>query len=305
MKILVTGSLGFIGRGLVRELERREHDVWGCGLYHSEQPKYLRCDVREFRQLERIFADHRFDYVYHLAAEYGRWNGEDFYENLWATNVTGTKHVLRLQERHRFRLIAFSSAEVYGDYDGLMTESVMDTVPIKQMNDYAMTKWVNEMQALNSAAMFGTEIVRVRPVNVYGPGEPYAPYRGVVPTIIYKALTRQPYTVYLGHRRIFDYIEDSCRTFANIADHFIPGEVYNVGGRPEWECEIKHLSDLVLRHLGIDDGLVTYQEAEPFTTKVKHIDCTKAQRDLNHDPKVPLEVGIPRMIEWMKEYYKT
>ena len=303
MKVLVTGSLGCIGRSLVKELEQCGHEVWGCDLYHSERVRYVRCDVRSFRQLERIFDQHRFDYVYHLAAEYGRWNGEDYYENLWTTNVIGTKNIMRLQEWHRFRMIQFSSAEVYGDYDGVMTESVMDTVPIKQMNDYAMTKWVNEMQVLNSAAMFGTETVRVRPVNAYGPGEPYTPYRGVVPTFIYKALTRQPYTVYMGHRRIFDYVEDTCRTFANIIDNFIPGEVYNVGGRQEWECEIKYLSDLILDYLGLDDSLVTYKEAEPFTTRVKRIDTSKAVRDLNHDPQVPLEVGIPRTIEWMKAYY--
>ena len=304
MRILVTGGLGTIGRPLVQELRQRGHDVWLLDLSHHHDPQYFRCDVRSFRQLERLFDQHRFDYVYHLAAEYGRWNGEDYYENLWTTNVIGTKNILRLQERHRFRMIHFSSAEVYGDYDGVMTESIMDRVPIKQMNDYAMTKWVNEMQVLNSAAMFGTETVRVRPVNVYGPGEPYTPYRGVVPTFIYEALTRQPYTVYLGHRRIFDYVEDTCRTFANITDNFIPGEVYNVGGPPEWECEIKYLSDLILDYLGLDDSLVTYKEAEPFTTRVKTIDTSKAVRDLKHDPQVSLEVGIPRTIDWMKAYYR-
>ena len=303
MKILVTGGLGMIGTTLVPELERRGHDVWVCDLYHSSRPRYTRCDVRRYRQLGRLFEEHQFDFVYHLAAEYGRWNGEDYYENLWATNVIGTKNIIRLQERLRFRLIHFSSAEVYGDYDGMMTESVMDTVPIKQMNDYAMTKWVNEMQVLNSAAMFGTETVRVRPVNVYGPGEHYTPYRGVMVHFIYKALHGIPYTVYRGHKRIFDYVEDSCRTFANIVDNFILGEVYNVAGLPEWEIEIKQLSDLILDYLGLDDSQVTYKDAEPFTTRVKRVDCTKAIRDLGHNPQVPMEVGVPRTIEWMKQYY--
>lgn len=303
MKVLITGSLGCIGRALVKVLEHGGHEVWGCDQYHSESPRYVRCDTRSYRQLERIFEHDAFGYVYHLAAEYGRWNGEAYYENLWTTNVVGTKNVLRLQEQHGFRLIHFSSAEVYGDYDGVMTESVMDRVAIKQMNDYAMTKWVNEMQVLNSAAMFGTETVRVRPVNVYGPGEPYTPYRGVVPNFIYKALTRQPYTVYLGHKRIFDYVEDTCQTFANIIDNFIPGEVYNVGGPQEWECEIKCVSDLILSYLALNDSLVTYKAAEPFTTRTKKIDTRKAVRDLKHDPQVPIEVGIPRTIDWMKAYY--
>ena len=301
MKILVTGGLGFIGSNLVPELRRRGHEVWVWDLGQSEGPNYIRADVSKYRQLERIFEEHRFDYVYHLAAEYGRWNGEDYYENLWLTNVVGTKNMIRLQEAKKFRMIFFSSAEVYGDYDGVMTEDVMDKVPIKQMNDYAMTKWVNEMQILNSAAMYGTETVRIRLFNVYGPGEHYSPYRGVIPIFIYKALHDEPYTVYLGHKRTFEYVEDICRTLANIIDNFKPGEVYNLGGDKQYE--IKYVSDLILKYLGKDDSKVTYKEAEPFTTRIKTPDSTKAKRDLNFKLTVPLEEGIPRTIEWFKKVY--
>jgi dTDP-glucose 4,6-dehydratase len=302
-KILVTGGLGFIGSNLVPELRRRGHDVWVCDLFHSEGPNYFRCDVTKYRQLERVFNQNEFEYVYHLAAEYGRWNGEDYYENLWLTNVVGTKNLIRLQEQRKFRLIYFSSAEVYGDWDEIMSEDVMDKTPIKQMNDYAMTKWVGELQCLNSAAMFGTESVRVRPVNAYGPHEYYSPYRGVIPMFIYKALRDEPYTVYIGHKRIFDYVEDTCRTFTNIVDNFKPGEVYNVGGKEEWEHDIRYISDLVLKTLGKTDKNVTYKEAEPFTTRVKHMDFSKIRRDLKHDPKVPIEDGIPLAIKWMKKAY--
>ncbi len=300
-KILVTGGLGFIGSNLVPELRGRGHDVWVCDLTNSGAVNYTRCNVSEYRQLEKIFESHVFDYVYHLAAEYGRWNGEDYYENLWLTNVIGTKNLIRIQEKKKFKMIFFSSAEVYGDYTGKMSEDVMDKVAIKQMNDYAMTKWVGEMQVLNSAAMFGTETVRVRPVNAYGPHEHYTPYRGVIPMFIHKALTDEPYTVHMEHKRIFDYVEDTCRTFANIVDNFKPGEEYNVGGREEWEHDIKYVSDLILECLNKDDSRVTYKDAEPFTTQVKHMDFSKIRRDLNHDPRVPLEEGIPRTIEWTKK----
>jgi len=306
-RILVTGGAGFIGTNLVRELESRGHEVFAIDLFNTERENYARADVRSYRQVERIFERHSFDYVYHLAAEYGRWNGEDYYENLWQTNVIGTKHMIRLQEKLRFRMIFFSSAEVYGDYEGVMTEDVMEKNPIGdtyQMNDYAITKWAGELMCLNSAKMFGTETVRVRPVNCYGPHEHYTPYRGFIPKFIYHALFRRPYTVFRGHRRIIDYVEDSCRTWANIVDNFIPGAVYNVAGRPEWERDIKEYSDLILAATGRDDSLVTYEEAEPFTTKVKTIDCSRAIRDLGHDPKVPPEEGIRRTVAWMKEYYR-
>ncbi|OYT59201.1 nucleoside-diphosphate sugar epimerase [Thermoplasmatales archaeon ex4484_30] len=305
-RILVTGGAGFIGSHLVKELEKRGHEVIALDLYHTDRDNYVRADVRNYRQLERVFEKWKFDYVYHLAAEYGRWNGEDYYENLWQTNVMGTKHIIRLQEKHRFRMIFFSSAEVYGDYDGVMTEDVMVNNPIKdtyQMNDYAISKWVGELMCMNSARMFGTETVRVRPVNCYGPGEHYTPYRGFIPKFIHHALFNKPYVVYKGHKRIIDYVEDSVRTFANIADNFIPDEVYNVAGRPEWEKDIKEYSDIVLKYVGKDDSIVTYKEAEPHTTKRKMIDCSKAIRDLKHNPKITPEEGIKRTVEWMKKYY--
>ena len=305
-RILVTGGAGFIGTNLVNELRRRGHEVIALDLYNTDREGYLRADVRNYRQLERAFEKWEFDYVYHLAAEYGRWNGEDYYENLWQTNVIGTKHIIRLQEKLGFRMVFFSSAEVYGDYEGIMSEDVMEKNPIKdtyQMNDYAITKWAGELMCMNSAGMFGTETVRVRPVNCYGPGEHYTPYRGFIPKFIHHALFNKPYVVYKGHKRIIDYVEDTCRTFANIADNFIPGEVYNVGGRPEWEKEIKKYSDLVLKAVGRDDSIVTYKEAEPFTTKVKQMDFSKAVRDLKHDPKVTPEEGIKRTVEWMKKVY--
>jgi dTDP-glucose 4,6-dehydratase len=300
-RVLVTGGSGFIGSNLVRELSKREYEVWLCDLMHCEKERFVRCDVSKYRQVERMFNEHDFDYVYHAAAEYGRWNGEDYYENLWLTNALGTKNLLRVQEQKKFRMIFFGSAEVYGDYDGVMREDVMDTIPIKQMNDYAISKWVNELQILNSAAMFKTESVRVRLFNVYGIGEHYTPYRGWIPRFIYKALRDEPYTVYLGHKRTLEYVEDLCIALVNIMDNFKPGEVYNLGGDTQYE--IKHVSDLILKNLNKDDSRVAYKEAEPFTTKIKTPDASKAKRDLDFKLTISPEEGIRRTVEWFKKLY--
>ncbi len=307
MKILVTGAAGNIGTNLCNELRSRGHKVIGCDLYNTEREDYIRCDVKHYRQLEKVFNDlGKFDYVYHLAAEYGRWNGEAYYENLWMTNMIGTKNILEFQTKLGFKMIFFSSCEVYGDYTGFMTEDVMIDNKISdtfQMNDYAITKWAGELMCKNATTMFGNEIVRVRPLNCYGPYEHYTPYRGFIPKFIYLSLTNKPYTVFEGHKRIIDYVEDSCFTFANISDNFIPGEVYNVGGKVEWEMDIKEYSDIVLNITGGNSDLVTYKESENFTTKIKTVDFSKAIKDLGHDPKIDPHEGIRRTAEWMKSSY--
>jgi len=301
MKILATGGLGTVGSYLVEELRGRGHEVWVSDLNHHHDQQSIRCDVSQFRQLERVFAGHPFDYVYHLAGEFGRWNGEDFYENLWSSNAVGTKNILRMQEKYGFRLVYFSSSEVYGDWDGLMSEDVMDRFEVRQLNDYAITKWVGEMQVQNSARMFGTESVRVRLFNLYGPGEKYSDYRSVNCLFCYRALHDLPYTVYRNHHRSSTYITDAACTLANIVDNFIPGEAYNIGSA-EYH-DIKTVSDIILETLGKDDSQVTYLDSEPYTTRNKRLDMRKAVRDLGHQPKVTLAEGLPLTLEWMRQYY--
>lgn len=301
-RILVTGGLGNVGTPLVKELRSRGHQVHICDLPHHHDAEYDRCDIREYHQLERLFNKHDFEYVYNLAAEFGRWNGEDYYENLWATNVIGTKNIIRLQEERKFKLIHFSSSEVYGDFEGVMKEDVMDTVPIKQMNDYAMTKWVNEMQILNSAAMYQTESVRVRLFNTYGPGEYYSPYRSAICLFTYRALHGIPYTVYLHHTRTSTYLDDCVRALACICENFKPGEVYNIGGKTYHD--MKSVSDMILHHSGASPDLVTYKESEILTTRSKKVDITKAERDLQLTETISLDDGIKNTVEWMKKIYE-
>lgn len=312
MHILVTGGLGTVGAGLVKELNQRGYYVVSCDLPHQPNeigfnlgtdvkvPTYARCDIGEFRQIERVIKRMGpFDYVYNCAAEFGRWNGEDFYETLWRTNAIGTKNIIRLQEQHKFRLIHFSSSEVYGDWPDIMVESVMDEYEIKQMNDYAMSKWVNEMQIRNSAIQHQTESVVVRLFNTYGPGEYYSPYRSVNCRFLYCALNDLPFTVFRGHSRTSTYLADTVRTLANIIDGFKPGETYNIGGNTMHSIE--ELAETVLEITGATPSLVQYRDSEILTTKIKQVDVSKSIRDLNHKNSYNLLDGMRLTAQWMCE----
>lgn len=313
-KILLTGGAGTIGRKLFQVLKQQGHEVYSVDIMHSEDqrgfslrsdtkhPTYARADIGEFRQIERVFLEMGpFDYVYNLAAEFGRWNGEDYYENLWRSNAVGCKNIIRLQERLGFRLIHFSSSEVYGDWPNIMVETVMDEYEIKQMNDYAMTKWVNEMQIRNSAIQYGTESVIVRIFNTYGPGEYYSPYRSVNCRFIYCALHNLNWVVFRGFGRTSTYLDDSVATLSNICTNFKPGEVYNIGGG-EYHT-IEELSDLVIKHTGADPSLAIYKESEILTTKIKKVDTSKAEHDLGHKNSVSLDEGVRITVDWMRRAY--
>ncbi|MPZ93182.1 MAG: NAD-dependent epimerase/dehydratase family protein [Actinobacteria bacterium] len=302
MRILVTGSRGAVGTHLVSELDARGHEVWRMDRGHHHEGTFVRGDVGEFRQFERVVDEARPELVYHLAAEFGRRNGEDFYETMWKSNAVATKNLFTLQRTRGFRSIIFSSSEVYGDYDGVMTEDVLEKSPIRQLNDYAISKWVNELQAMNAADEWGLDIVRVRLFNTYGPGERFSEYRSAICKFIYKAIKNDPLTIYTGHRRTSTYVTDTVRTLANIADRFKSGEVYNVGG--EELHDMKSVNDMILDYMGLDDSHVTYSESEPMTTKDKFVDCSKARAHLDHNPTIPLEVGIPKTVDWMRSVYE-
>ena len=305
MKILVTGGLGAIGSKLCHELQSLDNQVWVCDLPHASLLNYIRCDIANYQQVEHVINTVKPDFVYHLAAEFGRRNGEDHYYQLWQSNAIGTKNMLRLQENYKFRMCFSSSSEIYGDWKHLMSEEVPEQHPIRQLNDYALSKWVNEMQIMNSAERFSTETVRVRLFNTYGPGEYYSSYRSVICQFIYRALHNIPYTVYLDHHRTSSYINDTVRTLSNICrpEMFKSGEVYNIAGT-EYH-DIKTLSDMILNYLGKDDSKVQYEKYEEHNTGNKKGDLSKAEKDLNHRPQVNLAEGIPLTIEWQKKIYDT
>jgi dTDP-glucose 4,6-dehydratase len=211
-----------------------------------------------------------------------------------------------MQEREGFQAIYFSSSEVYGDFGGVMAEDVMDTVEIKQMNDYALSKWVNEMQILNSTAQFDTQSVRVRLFNTYGPGEYYSPYRSVICLFCYRLLHDMPIIVYRGYKRTSTYITDMARSLANITDGFKAGEVYNIGGDDFHSVE--DVADMILRQLRKEerrDDLIDYRDSETLTTREKKADCSKARRDLDHRAIISLEDGVAQTIAWMRETYRV
>ena len=94
MNILITGVVGVVGSKLKEILELRGNKVFGVDLFHTNEryghglgklndDNYFRCDISEYRQIQDIIEYFEPDLVYNCAAEFGRWNGEHFYEKVW------------------------------------------------------------------------------------------------------------------------------------------------------------------------------------------------------------------------------
>jgi dTDP-glucose 4,6-dehydratase len=324
VRILITGSEGVLGSTLMTELSRRGHMPYGCDLQHSSHPYVFRADISEFRQIERVFERVRPDLVYNLAAEFGRKNGQDFYEQLWKTNCIGTRNVIELCTRFRSKLAHASSSEAYGMADTYaagrkLEEADLDKFAPQFHNEYALTKYTNERQITMAARNQGLDAVIFRFFNVYGPPEQYNPYRSVVCMFAYKLLTGNDITVYKNSYRTHLWIGDWARTVANLSSHDViptsafrdpwPGSggtsvpVFNIGGRGVESTE--HMLNLLQEIVGPQDipSVITVLEEEKSNVASKEPDNTMAEIWLGHNPTKDFREGLTETVAYLRKIY--
>lgn len=299
MKIAVTGHLGTIGQPLVKALRAAGHEVIGIDIRHSTDG--VRADVAEYRQLEAAMPKD-VELVYHLAAEFGRHNGEDYYEQVWRTNATGTKNVLMLQKVRGFKLVFASSSEVYGERPGVFLDESLALDPKLLSNDYAISKLVNEAQIENAQKQWGAQVMTLRFFNAYGPGEFYHAYRSVVCLFAYRALKSLPFTVYEGYHRVFQYVDDLVATLVRAATRFEPGLIANVAGTEY--VSVRYMYDLLRTLVPESLSPVTFEPEEKHNVTSKKPSIARAQTYLGHDPSVKLKDGLVETVRWMRETYR-
>jgi dTDP-glucose 4,6-dehydratase len=303
MKIAVTGSAGTLGAPLVDKLRQRGHDVYGIELQHSADPQTVRADVADYRQISNALNDINPDLVYHLAAEFGRMNGEEYYEQVWRTNVIGTRNILEVQRDLGFKHVFASSSEVYGEtgVDSIDETLLELNAQPRLTNDYAISKRVNEMQIKNFADRYGTDTMVLRFFNAYGPGEHFHNYRSVVCLFAYRLLTGQQITVFDGYQRVFMYVGDFIPTLANAADNFVGNMTVNVGG--EEFVQVSEVAEMLLSLTGADPALITRQPFDAHNVTSKRPNITRAKGFLSHNPQTTLAEGLPLTVDWLRKTY--
>jgi UDP-glucuronate 4-epimerase len=317
VKILVTGSAGFIGFHLCNALLDDGHVVVGVdnlNSYYSVQLKRDRhsildertgfrpveMDLCDFDGLQVLFDDEGFDVVCHLAAQAGVRHS---LTNPFVYQKSNLESFLNVLEccRHASpppRLVYASSSSVYGGSDKLpLSEADRTDSPA---NLYAATKKANELMAHSYSRLYGLQTVGFRFFSVYGPwGRP-----DMAMWLFAEALLAGKPIQVFNHgrmRRDFTYIDDIVAgVMAGLfAEGLEPCEVINLGN---------HRSEPLMEMIGIlADTLGVEAQCEmlpmqPGDALASHADITLARAKLGFEPSTPIRVGIPKFVQWLTSY---
>jgi UDP-glucose 4-epimerase len=311
-KILVIGGAGFIGSFVVRELLK--HDVREVVIYDNfargkmeniaDSLQDTRChlfenggDIRETDLLDNAMQG--VDYVFHLSA---MWllHCKDFPRTAFHVNIEGTFNVLEACVKNKIKKLVYSSsASVYGDAVQIpMTEEH----PYNNKNFYGATKIAGEAMCTAFNDRYGLQVVGLRYMNVYGPGQDQtAAYTGVVPIMLNKIDANEAPVINGDGTQAYDfiYVEDVARCNIAAITSDTQFGFYNVGTGVQ--TSIRDLCNTILR-LKNSDLVVSYKpySADDARALVKNRigSPVKAKEDLGFEYKFDLETGLQRLIDW-------
>ncbi len=311
-KILVIGGAGFIGSFVVREL--LQHKVGEIIIYDNfargkidnikDSLKDKRCHLYEhggdIRDLDLLNdAMKGVDYVFHLAA---MWllHCKDFPRTAFTVNIEGVFNVLEACVNNKVKkLIYSSSASVYGDaVEVPMTESH----PYNNKNFYGATKISGEAMCTAFNDRYGLQVIGLRYMNVYGPGQDQnAVYTGVVPIMLNKIDANESPVINGDGSQAYDfiYVEDVARCNVDALNSDVGFGFYNVG--TGIQTSVRELCDTILR-LKKSDLKVTYK---PYSTddaralvKNRIGSPIKAKNEIGFGYTYDLDSGLQRLIDW-------
>lgn len=302
---LVTGGAGFIGAHVVAELLNRGHQVIALddlsgGFRENVDPRavFVEGSITDHVLLEKLFNEHRFDYVYHLAA-YAAEGLSHFIKRFnYTNNLVGSVNLINEAVKHKVKCFVFtSSIAVYGALQPPMRE---DMTPVPE-DPYGIAKLAVEQDLRVTHEMFGLDYVIFRPHNVYGEYQNLGDrYRNVVGIFMNQLMQGKPLTVFGDgmQTRAFSYIGDLAPIIARCVD--VPearNQVFNIGA--DHDYTVKELAETVMKAMGIS-GELRYLEARNEVVHA-HADHAKVKRVFGEVKSTSLEEGLVRMAAWAKK----
>jgi len=307
MKSLVTGGAGFIGSHVADELLAMGHEVvvlddLSGGFRDNVNPKaeFVEGSVLDADLVKRLFAEHAFDYVFHLAA-YAAEGLSHFIKHFnYENNLIGSVNLINASLNHEIRCFVFtSSIAVYGRNQLPMKE---DLTPLPE-DSYGIAKYAVEMELEASRRMFDLDYIIFRPHNVYGERQNIGDrYRNVVGIFMNQIMRGEPMTIFGDgeQTRAFSHISDVAPVIARSID--VPGArngIFNVGADTAYT--VNHLAEVVARAMGVEPDLVHLDARNEVDHAFASHDRVRDVFGAGKEPR-SLEDGIRTMAEWARRH---
>ncbi|WP_431214302.1 NAD-dependent epimerase/dehydratase family protein [Puia sp. P3] len=303
-KSLVTGGAGFIGSHVVKHCLALGHEVvvlddlsGGFEDHIPDGAQFVKGSVVDHDLVTDLFNEHRFDYVYHLAAYAAEGLSHFIRRFNYNTNLVGSINLINESVKHKVKCFVFtSSIAVYGKGQLPMTEAL-----VPQPEDpYGVSKYAVEMDLKAAHEMFGLNYVVFRPHNVYGENQNIGDkYRNVIGIFMNQIMQGKSMTIFGDgtQTRAFSYIDDVAIPIAKCVN--IPAsynEVFNIGADKPYT--VNELATVVCEEFGVEPK-ISHLSAR---NEVLHAysDHTKAHSIFGSPTGIDLKEGIARMAAWAR-----
>ncbi len=310
--ILVTGGLGFIGTNLVKRLLRvtdyhiviLDKSTYAGRIENildnaktQKRVKIIKGDVTKKRDVNDAIKN--VTSVVHMAADTHASRSLKNALPIVRTNVIGTTILLEAVEKHEVeRFILLSSSEVYGDQ--IKGVPMDEKHPLNPVTPYAASKLASDRIAYSFFLAKKLPVVIIRPFNAYGP---YQHLEKMIPLFITRLLRGLPITLNHGGKpkRDWVYVDDHGRAIETLLkepNEKVLGEIFNIGTGKA--TSIKDIAQLILKALGMNSSYLKIKHNSlPETAENVGI-SKKAKKILGWTPKISLEEGIQKTVQWYK-----
>lgn len=302
---LVTGGAGFIGAHLSRYLVEQGHEVVILDDLSSGTPEAVPAgatlvtgSIVDDAVVRRLFAEHRIEFVYHLAAFASIGLSHYAKKTNYATNVLGAVNLIDAAVRHDVAAFVFaSSTAVYGD----LATPIRESDATEPVDSYGLAKLTVERELRLTYEHFGLRTVSLRLHNVYGEGQRLDdPYRNVVGILLNQVLRGEPISIYGDGRqtRAWTYVWDVVPVIARAATTpAAAGRAVNVG--TDEVCSVLYLADLVRAATGRPEHPIRFLPARDEVTHLR-TESAAGREVLGAWPQTPLAEGVRRTAAWAK-----
>jgi UDP-glucose 4-epimerase len=302
---LVTGGAGFIGSHVARHCLARGHEVVVLddlsGGFRDHLPNgaiFVQGSVTDHELVQSLFAEHDFDYVYHLAAYAAEGLSHFIRRFNYTNNLIGSINLINEAVKHAIKCFVFtSSIAVYGSNQLPMTENLAP----QPEDPYGTAKYAVELDLRAAHEMFGLNYIIFRPHNVYGENQNIGDrYRNVIGIFMNQIMLDQPMTIFGdgSQTRAFSYIDDVAPVISRSVD--VPAaynQVFNIGADTPYT--VRFLAETVARAFGVSPDI----RFLPSRNEVAHAysDHSKACQVFGLTSPIGLEQGVTRMSTWARQ----